>query len=252
MTGTAGDMPFLDHLEELRTRIIWSLIALAIGIGVGFWVVQHFQLVSILKAPIAPYLPNGGKLTILNPTDAVMIVFKLSLVVGAVLASPVIFWQIWAFFAPALYGREKRLIVPALFVGLGLFMLGGALAWIFVIPKTLEVLFSFQSEAIAPMITYEAYFGFIVQLVLALGISFELPLIIVILAALGVVTPKWLSGFRRYAIVLACVAGAFLSPGADVLSMIMMTIPLLLLYEVGYAGAVVVHRRKRRRAAVEA
>jgi Tat protein translocase TatC len=242
-------MPFLDHLEELRMRIIWSLLALVVGIGVGFWVVQHFQLVSLLKIPIAPYLANGGRLTVLSPTEPVMIVFKLSLVVGLVLASPVVFWQVWAFLAPALYGREKRVLVPALFAGAGLFILGGVLAWIFVVPKTLAVLFSFQSEAIAPMITYDAYFDFIVQVVVALGISFELPLVMIILAWLGIVTPAWLNRFRRYAIVLACIAGAFLSPGTDVLSMLMMTLPLLVLYEVGVAGAVLVSRRRRKQVA---
>src|SRR4029079_8225408 len=181
-----------------------------------------------------------------------MFIFKLSFVVGLVLASPVVFWQVWAFLAPALYGREKRVLVPALFAGAGLFMLGGVLAWIFVVPKTLEVLFSFQSEAIAPMITYDAYFDFIVQVVVALGISFELPLVMIILAWLGIVTPAWLNRFRRYAVVLACIAGAILSPGTDVLSMIMMTLPLLVLYEVGVAGAVIVHRRKRKRAAASA
>ncbi len=230
-------------------RIIWSLVALVVGIGVGFWVVQHFQLVSLLKTPIAPYLANGGKLTVLSPTEPVMIVFRLSLVVGLVLASPVVFWQLWAFLAPALYGKEKRVLVPALFAGALLFMTGGVLAWIFVVPKTLEVLFSFQSEAIAPMITYDAYFDFIVQIVVALGISFELPLVMIILAWLGIVTPQWLNRFRRYAVVLACIAGAVLSPGTDVLSMIMMTLPLLVLYEVGVAGAALVHRRKRKAAA---
>ncbi len=233
-------------------RIIWSLLALVVGVGVGFWIVQHFQLVTLLKTPIAPYLANGGRLAVLSPTEPVMIVFKLSLVVGLVLASPVVFWQVWAFLAPALYGREKRVLVPALFAGAGLFILGGVLAWIFVVPKTLEVLFSFQSEAIAPMITYDAYFDFIVQIVVALGISFELPLVMIILAWLGIVTPAWLNRFRRYAVVLACVAGAFLSPGTDVLSMIMMTLPLLVLYEVGVAGAVLVSRRRRRQAAASA
>jgi sec-independent protein translocase protein TatC len=240
-------MPFLEHLEELRMRIIWSLLALTVGISVGFWVVQHFQIVSLLKVPIAPYLANGGKLVVLAPTEPVMIVLKLSLVVGIILASPVVFWQLWAFLAPALYGREKKVLIPAMFAGAGLFILGGALAWIFVLPKTLQVLFSFQSEAIAPMITYDAYFDFVTQVVVALGISFELPLVIIILAWFGIVTPQWLNRFRRFAIVLACLAGAFLSPGTDVLSMIMMTIPLLLLYEVGVAGAVVVSRSRRRR-----
>jgi Tat protein translocase TatC len=237
-------MPFLDHLEELRFRILRSLAAVVLGCGLGLWLVQRFQLVSLLKEPIAPYL-TGGKLVVTSPTEPVMIVFKLGLLVGLVLASPVILWQTWAFLAPALYAREKRALVPSLFVGLVLFLTGMVLAYLFVVPQALRVLFSFQTEAIAPFITYDAYFGFVLQVTLALGISFELPLVIIILSWLGVVGPSELNRFRRYAIVLAFIAGAVLSPGADVLSMVMMTLPLILLYEVGFAGSVLVHRRRR-------
>jgi hypothetical protein len=160
----------------------------------------------------------------------------------------VILWQTWAFLAPALYEREKRALVPSLFIGLGLFLTGVALAYEFVVPQALRVLFSFQTEAIAPFITYDAYFGFILQVTLALGLSFELPLVIIILSWLGVVGPAELNRFRRYAIVLAFIAGAVLSPGADLLSMVMMTVPLLLLYEVGFAGSVILQRRRRRAA----
>jgi hypothetical protein len=142
--------------------------------------------------------------------------------------------------------------VPALFVGLGLFLIGAVVAYLFVVPQALRVLFSFQTEAIQPFITYDAYFDFVLQVVLALGLSFELPLIIVILAWLEVIGPEDLSRFRRFAIVGACVAGALLSPGTDLISMIMMTIPLVLLYEVGYAGAVVIRRRRRKAAALAA
>src|SRR4051812_39816551 len=244
MTGPTGEMPFLDHLEELRSRILRSLAAVVLGCVLGLWMVQHFSLVTLLKEPIAPYL-TGGKLVVTSPTEPVMIVFKLGLMVGLVLASPVILWQTWAFLAPALYAKEKRALVPALFVGLVLFLTGGGLAYRFVVPQALRVLFSFQSEAIAPFITYDAYFGFVLQVTLALGLSFELPLVIIILSWLGVVGPTELNRFRRYAIVLACVAGAVLSPGADVLSMIMMTVPLIFLYEVGFAGSVVLTRRRR-------
>ena len=189
MTGSAGEMPFLDHLEELRFRIIRSLGAIVVGSVLGLWLVQRFQLVNILKQPIAPYLTNG-KLVVTSPTDPVMIVFKLGFLVGLVLASPVILWQLWAFLAPALYAREKKALVPSLFIGLGLFLLGATAAYLFVVPQALRVLFSFQTEAIQPFITYDAYFGFVLQVVLALGLSFELPLIIVILAWLGVVGPK--------------------------------------------------------------
>jgi sec-independent protein translocase protein TatC len=244
MTGSAGEMPFLDHLEELRTRIIRSLGAIVVGSVLGLWLVQRFQLVNILKQPIAPYLTNG-KLVVTSPTDPVMIVFKLGFLVGLILASPIILWQLWAFLAPALYEREKKALVPSLFVGLVLFLIGAAAAYVFVVPQALHVLFSFQTEAIQPFITYDAYFGFVLQVVLALGLSFELPLIIVILAWLGVVGPRELNRFRRYAIVASFAAGAILSPGTDLISMVMMTLPLLLLYEVGVAGAALVSRRRK-------
>ncbi len=251
MTGPAGEMPFLDHLEELRSRILRSVGALVAAFALGLWLVQRFSLVSVLKQPIAPYL-TGGKLVVLSPTEPVMIVLKLGFVVGLVLASPVIIWQLWAFVAPALYAREKKVVVPALFGGLLLFLCGAGLAWVFVVPKALRVLFSFQTDAIAPFITYDAYFGFVIQLVLALGISFELPLVMLLLAWVGVATPERLHRFRRFAVVLACVAGALLSPGADLLSMVMLTIPLILLYEVGFLGAVLIDKRRRRAAAVAA
>jgi sec-independent protein translocase protein TatC len=251
MTGPAGEMPFLDHLEELRWRILRSLGAIVVGFGLGLWLVQHFQLVNLLKQPIAPYLTGaGGKLVVTSPTDPVMIVFKLGFGVGLVLASPIILWQLWAFLAPALYAREKRALVPALFVGLVLFLTGAVLAYLFVVPQALRVLFSFQTEAIQPFITYDAYFDFVLQVVLALGLSFELPLVIILLAWLDVIGPPELARFRRFAVVGAFIAGAVLSPGTDLVSMIMMTIPLLLLYEVGYAGSVVISRRRRKAAAL--
>jgi Tat protein translocase TatC len=236
-------MPFLDHLEELRSRILRSLGAVILGSAVGLWAVQHFQLVNLLKRPIAPYL-TGGKLVVLSPTEPVMIVFKLGFLLGLVLASPIILWQTWAFLAPALYAREKRALVPSLFIGLLLFLTGVALAYLFVVPQALRVLFSFQTEAIAPFITYDKYFSFVMQVTLALGISFELPLVIIILSWLGVIGPSELNRFRRFAVVLAFIAGAVLSPGADLLSMIMMTVPLLVLYELGFAGSVVISRRR--------
>jgi sec-independent protein translocase protein TatC len=251
MTVPAGEMPFLDHLEELRLRILRSLAAVVVGFAIGLWAVERFQLVNVLKAPIAKYL-SGGKLIVTSPTEPLMIVFKLGFVVGLVLASPVVLWQLWAFLAPALYEREKKALVPSLFVGLLLFLTGATLAYLFVVPQALRVLFSFQSEAIAPFITYDAWFGFVLQVVLALGISFELPLGMVILSWLGVIGPGELHRFRRYAVVCAFIAGAVLSPGADLLSMLMMTAPLLFLYEVGVAGAAIVHRRQRKAAAMAA
>src|SRR5262245_41751257 len=117
MTEGAGEMTFLDHLEELRRRVIWAVVAIAVGVVIGIWAVQQFDLVAVLTRPIAPYLPSG-KLLATNVTDPVIVVLKLGLIVGLVLASPVILWQVWAFVAPALYDREKGALVPSLFIGL--------------------------------------------------------------------------------------------------------------------------------------
>ena len=251
MARSAGEMPFLDHLEELRSRILRSLGALVVAFGAGFWIVQRFKLVNFLQGPIQPYLTDG-KLTVLSPTDPVMITFKLAFVTGLVLASPVIIWQIWAFLSPALYEKERKALVPSLFVGLGLFLLGCTFAWVFVVPKAISVLLTFQEGAFNLMFTYDAWFSFVLQILLALGISAELPLLLIILTALGVTTPGALNRFRRVAIVLSCIAGAILSPGTDMVSMLMMTVPLILLYEVGIAGSIVVHRRRLKRAAATA
>ena len=251
MARSAGEMPFLDHLEELRSRILRSLGALVVAFGVGFWLVQRFKLVNFLQGPIARYLPDG-KLTVLSPTDPVMITFKLAFVAGLVLASPIIIWQVWGFLSPALYDRERKALVPSLFVGLGLFLLGCAFAWIFVVPKAIDVLLTFQSGAFNLMFTYDAWFSFVLQILLAMGISAELPLLLIILTALGVTSPGALHRFRRVAVVLSCIAGAVLSPGTDIVSMLMMTVPLILLYEVGIAGSIVVHRRRLKRAAATA
>ena len=251
MAVPRGEMPFLDHLEELRSRILKGLLAVIAGFAVGLWIVQRFQFVTLLKAPIAPYLPNG-RLTVLSPTEPVMIVLKLSFIIGMVLASPVLLYQLWAFMSPALYEKERKAFVPALLIGMLLFILGATLGYLFVVPQALRVLFSFQSDAFQNNITYDNYFGFVVQILVGLGLSFEIPLVITILAAFGLVTPSVLNRFRRIEVVLAFTAGALLSPGTDVLSMIMMTVPILLLYEVGFVGAVVMHRRRLRRAAAAA
>ncbi len=251
MPREAAEMPFLDHLEELRTRILRSLAALVVGVGVGIWVVQQFAIIEILKAPIAPFLPSG-RLVILSPTEPIMIVLKLGAILGAVLVSPFLLFQVWGFLSPALYDREKKAIIPALTVGLLLFLTGAVLGFTIVVPRALPVLFGVQVGVFENMITYDKYFGFVIQICLALGISFELPLVMIILAVLGVVTPAMMSRFRRHAIVLSFVAGAILSPGADVFSMLLMTAPLIVLYEVGLAGAKVVQRRKLRRAAASA
>ncbi len=228
---TRGEMPFLDHLEELRWRILWSLAALVVGTVIGFLVVQHFDVLALLKRPIAPFL-SDGKLFITRPTDAFLITLKLALLVGIVLAAPVIIWQVWAFFEPALYPRERRFAAPALVAGLVLFLVGVFIAYTWVLPAALRILFSFQRADLESIITADEYFGFAAQIVLAFGVMFELPLVIVLLSAFRLVDPRFFAKHRPIALVLAAIIAAVLTP-PDVLSMSMLLIPLLLLYESG-------------------
>src|SRR5688572_23068239 len=136
--GFRGDMPFLDHLEELRWRILWSLLAVLVGTIIGWWLVQYFDLLGLLKRPIEPFLPAGGKLYMTHPTDAFVITIKLAILVGLVLAAPVLVWQAWAFFSPALYQKEKRFLIPILFSGTVLFAAGAALAYLWVLPAAFK------------------------------------------------------------------------------------------------------------------
>ena len=240
-------MPFLDHLEELRWRILWSLLAIVVGTVVGWLVLDRIDIVEVLKRPIAPYLP-GGRLVFTSPAEPFMLTLKVSFALGCLVASPVVIYQIWAFLSPALYHREKRLILPSLAVGVVLFLAGAIACYQWLLPAALKVLLGFQRDDLTAMITIDRYFGMAVPFVIGCGIVAELPLVVTILAALGIVTPQFLGRQRRYAVVIAAFLAALLTP-PDAVSMIMMLVPLLLLYEVSIWCAWVVSRRRARRAA---
>jgi Tat protein translocase TatC len=242
-----GEMPFLDHLEELRWRILWSLVAIVVCTIVGWFLLDKIDIIEILKRPIAPYLP-GGRLIFTSPAEPFMLTLKVAFGLGCLLASPVVIYQIWAFLSPALYERERRLIVPALAVGVGLFLAGAIACYQWLLPAALKVLLGFQRADLAPMITIDRYFGMAIPFVVGCGLVAELPLVVTILAALGIVTPQFLGRQRRYAIVIAAFLAAILTP-PDAVSMLLMLGPLLLLYEISIWCAWVASRRRARRIA---
>ncbi len=241
-------MPFLDHLEELRWRVLYSLLAIVVATLVGWFIVERVDVLGMLIRPIAPLLPDG-KLRFTSPTEPFFITLKFAFVLGVLLASPIIGYQIWAFLAPALYERERRMVMPALSVGVLLFLAGASAAYFWVLPRALQVLLSFQRGVLEPIITAGNYFGFAAQIIIAFGLMTELPLVVVILAALGLVTPQFLVRNRRYAIVVAAVAAALLSP-PDAVSMVVMMVPLWLLYELSIGCAWIVVKRGARKARV--
>src|SRR5215207_7272346 len=190
-TGTpSAEMPFLDHLEELRWRIIWSLVALILGVAAAFFVLQQFDIFKFLERPILPYL-GGNKLKYTHPADPFSVLISASFTIGIVIALPVILYQVWAFLAPALYRHEKRVVLPVIFGAIGLFVSGVALSFYIVLPMSIGWLMKIASntDALEPMITYRDYFSFAVNMSLAFGLCFELPIVILLLATLGLVTP---------------------------------------------------------------
>jgi sec-independent protein translocase protein TatC len=247
----AGEMPFLDHLEELRWRILWSLLALVLGTAAGFMVAVQFDLLGVLKRPLDPFI-GGEQLLALSITDPFFITFKLALTLGLVLAAPIITYQVWTFLAPALTRREKRAIVPALYMGVVLFAVGVIVAYLYVLPMTAKFLAGFQTESLRLAVTGSLYFGFVIKLLVAFGVVFELPVVVLILATLGLVSSGFLARKRRHAIAIMAVTAALITPGDAITATIFMMGPLILLYEASIMLAKLVERGRARRAASEA
>lgn len=246
--GNKAEMPFLDHLEELRWRIIWSLAAWVVAVAVSFWFLftNDDFVIRVLAQPIRPYLASGMLITT-HPAEAFRFILNLALLLGTIVASPVIVWHLWGFLSPALYRHEKKVVVPILVLAALLFLAGCALSWFVILPLTLKVFAGIQSASLQPMYRASEYFSFAMGMSVALGAAFELPTVILLLSLLGIVTPSMLHRFRRFALVGAIVLGAFITPGQDPLTLLLMAGPLYALYELSVILSAVVHRWRRRR-----
>ncbi len=216
-------MTFLDHLEELRKRIFYSLIALGVTAVVGFFFSQR---VLNLLTRLVP------SLVFLTPSEAFVVQLKVALVTGLFLAAPVIFYQFWRFVRPALQEHEAKYIAVAVVVCSALFAVGVAFAYLVVVPIAMKFLLSFETPKLHAMISISAFVGTVGAFLLACGVVFQLPVVMFFLAKLGVVTPKLLMKNQRIAIVLIFIVAAILSP-PDVFSQVLMAIPLFVLFELG-------------------
>lgn len=233
-------LPFTSHLEELRSRLIKSFIA----VGAGFGLCYGFKetLFEILLYPLLRVMPDGGKLIFTGIPEAFFTYLKISFLAGIILASPVLLYQFWMFVAPGLYHKERRVLGPIIAVT-SFFFIGGALFGYFVVfPSGFKFLLSFGADFIRTLPSMREYLDFSTKLLFIFGLVFELPVVLASLARLGIVSVDYLKRNRKYAVILAFVMGAFLTP--DVVSMILMAIPLMVLYEIGIFGAKLVSRRK--------
>jgi sec-independent protein translocase protein TatC len=233
-------MSFMEHLGELRVRIVRSLIALLIGLVIAFPLSQ--RLVDFLAGPIQR---TGNTLVFLAVTEAFWVQMKVALIAGLFLASPAILWQVWRFVSPGLYAHEKKYAVPFVVIGSLLFVGGGAFSLGVVTPYAVQFLLSYARPGLTPMISIGSYIDFLLKFTLAFGLVFELPLAITLAARLGLVTPKALARNRKYAVLGAFVVSAILTPTPDAFNQTLMAGPLILLYEVGIIAARIFARRPR-------
>lgn len=234
-----GKMSFFDHLTELRTRIVWSLVPAGIGLLISLYfttTVMRF-LSSHLKT----------ELVFTTPTEAFWTYMKVAMIMGLFIAMPIILWNVWAFVAPGLHKHERKYAAPFVIIGSLLFIGGGAFAMLVVVPFAISFLVSFgQDQGLKPMITISSYIDFILKFTLAFGVVFEMPVVITLLSMLGVVTPQFLSKNRKYAILINFVIAAILTPTPDIVNQSLMAGPLIVLYEVGIICSRVVARKKAR------
>jgi sec-independent protein translocase protein TatC len=239
-------MPFLEHLEELRWRIVKSLIAGIIAFAFSFWVVTNYDVITILAKPIEPFL-HGKKLYVTGPFEKFTILMQLAVTMAIALASPIIGYQVWGFLAPALMPKERRIIVPVLAGAVVLFFCGVALNVLVFIPTTMKLLDGINTPMLESLFTASEYFGMLLMLSLAFGALFELPILILILTALGLITPKLLTTYRRHAFVAILILCEIATPGDLIISTLIMFVPVYGLYELSLIVSWIVWRARRKR-----
>ncbi len=236
-------MPLTSHLYELRRRLIISVIAILVGFIVSYAFSE--PLFQLLAAPLVEVLPEGTtSLVFIGIIEPFFTYLKVAVVAGIVLASPVILYQVWAFAAPALYKGERRWFLPIVLISTLFFLLGLIFAYKVVFPFGFKYLMGFANAELRPELSIALYFSVAIKLLLAFGIVFEIPFFMTILARIGVTNAAFFSHYRRYAIVIAVVLSALLTP-PDIFSQLMMAGPVILLYELGIIGAKVFGKKEQ-------
>src|SRR6478735_6155465 len=226
--SAGGHMTLWEHLAELRSRIFKVAIAVGVGAVVGWFVCPY--LLDFLLEPFKQIQPDATVIAT-EPLQAFTLRLQMSLYIGIAIAMPVILWQLWRFITPALYAHEKKWAVPFIGSALLLFAMGAALAYLILVP-TLDFLVNIGGSSIAPLYTASSYITLIVWMMLAFGVGFEFPVVIVALELLGIVTPRRLLSWWRPALVIIVIVAAVITPSGDPISMTALAVPMVLLYGV--------------------
>lgn len=234
-------LPITEHLAELRRRIGWALGAILVG-AILAYTFSETIFGYILSPATSALAAKGSKLQAIAPTEIFIAYIKCALLAGFVLTLPVSFWQLWAFVAPGLYDTEKRAIFPFVLASTVLFVSGAVFGHTFVFPVMFEFLNSWDNEWVTSAWTLNEVFGLTTQMILAFGVIFELPIFVFFLSASGIVTARQLLGGTRYAVVASFIIGAILTP-PDVVSQVLMSVPMVILYLLGVAVAWIFERK---------
>ena len=247
-----GAMSFLDHLEELRRRIFYSLIAVAVGFGACWWKVE--KIYGFMQTPIMDALARNHmseKLVYLNPTEPFNMYLKVAFLAGLFVASPVVLYQLWLFVSPGLYRHEKRYVMPFMFSTVGLFLAGGFFGYKLVYPAALNFLIDFGKQ-FQPMITIGEYTDLFLTIIIGLGVIFEMPILVFFLSLMGIVSAGWMWRNFRYSILVIFIIAAIVTPTTDIMNMCIFAAPMVALYALSIGIAFIFHpkRRKARREAL--
>ena len=239
-TGPEDDvqLSLRDHLLELRQRLKWAVIWLGVGFCASYYWSQ--QIFHFMMRPVLAALPEGEKsLHFASSIEPFMIYLKVGLYAGLFVASPMIFWQIWRFVAPGLYRKERKTIVPFVAAATLFFVGGAAFCYLVILPPAFQFLINTAGPDIKPVLMMDDQLGLVMMMLLAFGIIFELPLILTLFAMIGIVDWKFLSKYRRHAIVVNVIIAAIVTPTGDPFNLALMALPMMLCYELGVLGAYV-------------
>ncbi len=223
-------MTFLEHLEELRRRLIWSFVAIAVGFLLCWW--RSKEIFHFLSEPVLKALPSGTKLAYTQLTEPFMLYINVALIAGIFLASPFLLWQLWLFVAPGLYKREKKWVFPFVFSSVVFFVGGGYFGYSVAFPMVANFLVTTGTD-FTPVLKIEDYLDIITKILFGMGIVFETPLLIFFLARIGVVDEKWLLAKFRYAVLIIFIIAAVITPTPDIPTQCAFALPMCALYLLG-------------------
>jgi len=238
-----NEMGFLDHLEELRSTLIFSIVAW-LGVSIILWFISGRTLDFLLTTIPVEHLYFNA------PTEAFMIRLKLSFILGFLVAFPYILFKVWSFVSPGLFSRERRVVFPLVFSSTALFYIGVVFAYWVLVPIVLEFLVRFGTEMLMPLLSVGKYFGFVARLCFAFGVVFQLPLVIIFLTSIGAISARALIRQWRWAILIIFIAAAILTP-PDPASQLLMALPLVILFLISVLFSIIIERRKADEAAEE-